>query len=144
MSARWIFPVLLIAVAGCDFFGLGEGDDPALRIMALQEAVPAGGIQGIRTENRANRSIFFNSCPHFFERRVNGVWTPLLETRPEACPDRLEELPAGTNSGFGTLVPASLAPGTYRIVFETFWFRDEGARPDGLLEFIIDPLPLEQ
>ena len=144
MRAKWVCPVLLIAVAGCDFFGLGENHDPALRIIALQDAVPAGGIQEIRSENRGNRSIYFNPCPSVFERRIGGAWIPLPETRPEACPDHLEELPAKTNGGFVMQVPGSLAAGTYRIVFETFWFREEEPRSDGLIEIVIHPLPLEQ
>ena len=136
-----IVALLLLFLSGCDVLGLGDDNGPDLRILALEEAVPAGGMQGIRIENHASRSISFNPCPRFFERRVGVAWTPLRATRPAACTDHLEELPAGTNGGFLTPVPDSLQAGTYRIVFESFWF-EEGVSEMGTL--ILDSLPIEQ
>jgi hypothetical protein len=140
-SRAAIVALSLLGLPSCDFLGLGHDDDPALRIQALEESVVAGGMQGIRTENRAGRSIIFNPCPRFFERRLGGAWVPLPETRPEACTDHLEELPAGANGGFLTPVPGSLPAGTYRIVFESFWF-EEGLSEMGTL--ILDSLPIEE
>ncbi len=112
-----IFALALLDLPGCDFFGLVDDDDSALRILALDALVEAGGTQGIRTENRTGRNIFFNPCPRFFERQIGGEWTELPETRPEACPDHLDELPPGVNSGFVTFgsrhllgVPCAMAP----------------------------------
>lgn len=132
----------VLILAGCDVLGLGDDGGPDLRILALEEAVPAGGMQGIRLENHADRSIVFNPCPRVFERRIGGTWTPLPETRPDACTDHLEELPAGVNSGFVVAVPEFLAGGTYRIVFEAFWFRELDPPQTEVITF--DPLPLEE
>lgn len=136
-----ILALSLLVLAACDVLGLGDDNGPDLRILALEEAVPAGGIQGIRIENRAGRSIFFNPCPRFFELRLGLAWEPLPETRPDACTDHLEELLAGDNGGFVSPVPDFLAPGTYRIVFEVFWFREEDP-PTESIRF--DSLPEEQ
>lgn len=142
---RWapatIVGMALLVLAACDVLGLGDEEDPDLRILALEEAVPAGGMQGIRTENHASQSIFFNPCPWFFERRIGTAWIPLPETRAGVCTQQLEELPAGTNSGFLIPVPASLPTGTYRIVFESFWF-EEGVSEMGTL--ILEFLPVEE
>ena len=132
----------VLILAGCDVLGLGDDGGPDLRILALEEAVGAGGMQGIRIENHADRSIFFNPCPRVFERRVGGAWTPLPETRPEGCTDHLEELPGGTNGGFLTPVPDLLQGGTYRIVFESFWFRELDPPQTEVIAF--DLLPLEE
>jgi hypothetical protein len=57
------------------------------------------------------------------------------------CTEQLEELPAGTNGGFLIFVPESLSAGTYRIVFESFWF-EEGLSETGTL--ILDFLPIDE
>jgi hypothetical protein len=136
-----IVALALLVLAGCDVFGLGDESEPDLRLVALEEAVPAGGMQGIRTENHTSRSIFFNPCPWFFERRIGVAWVPLPETQPVACTQQLEELPAGTNAGFLIPVPESLTAGTYRIVFESFWF-ENGVSQAGTL--LLDFLPIEE
>lgn len=137
-----IAPLLLLLLAGCDVLGLGDDDEPDLRIHALESSVLAGGTQGIRIENRADRSIVFNPCPHVFEQRIGGVWTPLPQTRPAACTDHLEELPAGDNSGFVVAIQESLAAGIYRIVFEGFWFRELDPPQTEVISF--DPLPRDE
>lgn len=100
----------------------GEAEGRQLEITTVEDTLVPGVSAEIRLENLSNRTVGFNLCPKMLERRAGEMWTPLPETRPEACTLELRILAAGETVVGTTGLPLALDPGTYRIVFEGISF----------------------
>jgi hypothetical protein len=115
---------LSLPLAGCRSAPGGEANRELLLIDIVEPTLVAGSSAEIRLENLSDRTIGFNLCPKVVEREVGGSWTPLPETRPEACTLELYIL-AGGESVLQTIeIPATLEAGTYRVVFEGISFEE--------------------
>ncbi len=98
--------------------------DRLLEVATVEGSLAAGVTAGIRLENLSDRTIGFNLCPRILERRIDGTWTELPETRPEACTLELRILAAGDTIVETTGILPGLEAGTYRIVFEGISFEE--------------------
>jgi hypothetical protein len=66
-------------------------------------------------ENRSASSYAFNPCQRSIEREAGGSWSPVPEEGRMCTMEAWILEPHGTRSG-PTELPASLAPGRYRVV----------------------------
>jgi hypothetical protein len=112
-------PLLL---AGCRSTPGGEEDREVLRIAVVEPTLAAGTSAEVQLENLSDRTIGFNLCPKVVERGDGTSWTPIPQTRPEACTLELYVLAAGETVVQTIEIPAGLEPGTHRIVFEGISF----------------------
>ncbi len=115
------FSLLLVA---CQTSPGDEVDRELLLIDIVEPTLVAGSSEEIRLENLSDRTIGFNLCPKVVEREEGGSWTPLPETRSEACTLELYVLAAGESVVQTIEIPATLETGTYRIVFEGIAFEE--------------------
>jgi len=116
-------PILVaLLLAGCRSAPGGEGDREVLRIDVVETTLAAGTSAEVQLENLSDRTIGFNLCPKVVEREDGGSWTPLPETRPEACTLELYVLAAGETVVQTVEIPVGLEPGPHRIVFEGISF----------------------
>ncbi|HKY59658.1 MAG TPA: hypothetical protein VJP59_01485 [Gemmatimonadota bacterium] len=93
-----------------------------LRIDIIEPTLAAGTSAEVELENLSDRTIGFNLCPKLVERGDGVSWTPLPETRPEACTLELYVLAAGETVVRTVEIPAGLEPGPHRILFEGISF----------------------
>ncbi|MGH7563076.1 MAG: immunoglobulin-like domain-containing protein [Gemmatimonadota bacterium] len=113
---------LSLVLAACRSAPGGDVNRDVLLIDLVDPTLVAGSSAEIRLENLSDRTIGFNLCPKVVERSDGGSWTPLPETRPEACTLELYVLAAGEAVVQTVEIPATLETGTYRIVFDGISF----------------------
>lgn len=134
-----VVPLLL---PGCRSASNGEEDREILRIDVVEPTLVAGTSAEIQLENLSDRTIGFNLCPKVVEREGGNAWTPLPETRPEACTLELYVLAVGETVVQTTEIPPGLEPGTHRIVFEGISF-EQGDPAIPSAERASDPFEIE-
>lgn len=117
----FVIPLLLV-LAGCRSAPGGEEDREVLRIAVVEPILAAGTSAEVQLENLSDRTIGFNLCPKVIERGDGSSWTPIPETRPQACMLELYVLAAGETVVQTIDIPAGLGPGTHRIVFDGISF----------------------
>ncbi|MGH7543252.1 MAG: immunoglobulin-like domain-containing protein [Gemmatimonadota bacterium] len=119
-----LLPILAVPLLlpGCRSAANGEGDREILRIDVVEPVLLAGTSAEVQLENLSDRTIGFNLCPKVVERGDGSSWTPLPETRLEACTLELYVLAAGETTVQTIEIPAGLEPGTHRVVFEGISF----------------------
>lgn len=117
-------PILAVPLLlpGCRSAASGEQDREVLRIDVVEPTLTAGTSAEIQLENLSDRTIGFNLCPKVVEREEENAWTPLPETRPEACTLELYVLASGETVVQTIEIPSGLEAGSHRIVFEGISF----------------------
>ena len=134
-----------VALLAALLFLACDDDDngPSVRIRTLGAELATGQIFEIRMSSLSDRPIFYNLCPHVYERRSSGSWISIPESRPDVCPADLKLLAPGETTPLigasGAIsgvtidvtsqVPMVITPGTYRIVFEEIRFADDPLMP---------------
>lgn len=119
---RVLSVLFVFLLADCRSAPEGEEDRQFLRIALVEPAVAAGTSAEVRLENISGRTIGFNLCPKVIQRANGSSWTPLPETRPEACTLELHILAAGETLVRMVGIPPGLEPGPHRILFEGISF----------------------
>ena len=119
-----LLPILAVALLlpGCRSAANGEADREILSIDVVEPVLMAGTSAEVQLENLSDRTIGFNLCPKVIERGDGSSWTPIPETRPQACTLELYVLAAGETVVQTIDIPAGLGPGTHRIVFDGISF----------------------
>ncbi len=113
--------VLALLLGACDNFFFSDPDDVFLRIDQTEYA--AGDTVELRLVNESGEPIGYDLCLDI-QRDDDGTWTDTDYYDGELCPARLETLSDGQSAVFERLLPADIAPDSYRFR-TTFRFDDD-------------------
>ena len=104
---------LLAALALIAACGTTDPSDEGLRFATEGSRFEPGGPMTVELSNGSAKTVGFNFCQRFWERKVGGAWERFEEMI--LCAPAFEQLPAGQTAEATLGVPYGLVPGTYRV-----------------------------
>lgn len=125
---------LIAALALLAACGTTDPSDTGLRFATDGSRFEPGGPITVELSNGSDKTVGFNFCQRFWERKVGLEWERFEEMI--LCTPAFEQLPAGQTADATLAVPYGLVPGTWRVSAAVLL--DDDSEPILSNEFVIE------